>query len=142
VVGAGRAGTGSCATLDECYHNGVIRDLHFTNLDCRGENGAVIVSNESDHIQGISFDRVTIHIEKKTEWDGRRQDFRPNEMEAMPEIPVSGFLVRHGRDVTWRDCRVTWGARRPAYYRHALGAQGCTALATAGLQGVSADPSR
>ena len=120
------------------YHNGVIRDVRFNNLVCRGENGAVIVSNEPGHIQGIEFDHVSLLIDKTTAYDGGYQDFRPNEIEPMPRLPVSGVLLRHAAGVTFRDCTVTWGANRPAYYGSAVDAADCPGLKVDGLAGEAA----
>jgi len=126
------------------YHNGVIRDIRFSNIVARGENGVVVVSNEPGHIQDIVFDRVSLEVGQTTAWDGRRQDFRPFEIgpPAMPEIPVSGYLLRYAGGITWRDCTVAWGEKRPAYYRQALDAEHSTDLHAEGLTGPSADPAK
>ena len=81
-------------------------------------------------------------MNKTTAWDGRRQDFRPNEVAAMPEIPVSGYLLRQVSDVIWKDCTVSWGSNRPDYYHHQLDAEGSANLQAAGLSGPSAEPGR
>ncbi len=124
------------------FEGGSVRDVRFSNLVCRGENGAVISAYRPGVLSGIHFDRVTITIDKTTEWDGGHQDFRPTYLEEFPAIPVSGFILRNADDVTFHDCRVVWGPHRPDYYHHALDAAGCTRLETDGLSGESADPAR
>ena len=57
---------------------GVIRDIRFSNLDCRSENGAVVYADEPGHIENIRFDRVSIHIDRPSAFPGGRQDLRPN----------------------------------------------------------------
>ena len=124
------------------YHNGIIRDIRFSHIICRGENGVVIVADQPGHVSGIHFDQVSLEVNKTTAWDGRRQDFRPNEVAAMPEIPVSGYLLRQVSDVIWKDCTVSWGSNRPDYYHHQLDAEGSANLQAAGLSGPSAEPGR
>lgn len=121
---------------------GTVRDIRFSNLVCRSENGAVVSGYRPGVLSGIHFDRVTIFIDKTTAWDGSHQDFRPTYLEELPAIPVSGFILRNADDVTFRDCRVIWGQHRPDYYRHVLDAAGCTHLESDGLSGQSADPDR
>ena len=49
-------------------------------------------------------------------------------MRACPDMPTSGFLLRHASGVTFRDCGVTWGPNPPDYFRYALDAVACPGL--------------
>ena len=119
---------------------GVIRDIRFSNLICRSENGAVVYASEAGHIENISFDRVSIHIDRPSAFAGGRQDLRPTAAAPLPEMGTSGFLLRRAAGVSFRDCTVTWGPNPPAYFQHALDAEGCPGLADAGLAGDAAQP--
>jgi polygalacturonase len=119
---------------------GVVRDVHFSNILCRGENGVVVYAEEPGKIDGIHFDRVRVEISKSTPWPAGRQDFRPKPGDQMPDFPTSGFMLRHAANVTFRDCDVTWGERRDPAYRHALDAEDSPGLMADGLSGESADP--
>jgi hypothetical protein len=121
---------------------GAVRDIHFSNIVGRGENGVVVYAEEPGKIDGIHFDRVQIEIRKTTPWPAGRQDLRPKAGDAMPAMPTSGFLLRHAGDVMFRDCRVTWGERRDPAFRHALDAENCPGLVAEGVAGESADPSK
>ena len=121
---------------------GTVRDISFSNLTCRSENGAVISAYRPGVLSGIHFDRITLTIDKTTALDGSHQDFRPTYLEKFPAIPVSGFILRNADDITFRDCRVIWGRHCPGYYRHVLDAARCTHLEADGLTGESADPAR
>jgi len=119
---------------------GVIRDIRFSNLICRSENGAVVYAAEPGHIENISFDRVSIHIDRPSAFAGGRQDLRPSATAPLPKMGTSGFLLRHAAAVSFRDCTVTWGPNPPAYFQYALDADGCPGLAASGLSGDAAHP--
>ena len=119
---------------------GVIRDIRFSNLLCNSENGAMVYAAEPGHIENISFDHVSIHIERPSAFGGGQQDLRPNATEAMPTMGTSGFLLRDAAGVRFRDCSVTWGPNPPAYFQYALDAAGCPGLEDAGLEGSAAHP--
>jgi polygalacturonase len=119
---------------------GVIRDIRFSNLICNSENGAVVYAAEPGHIENISFDHVSIHIDRPSAFAGGQQDLRPNAAEPMPTMGTSGFLLRQAAGVSFRDCSVTWGPNPPAYFQYALDAVGCPGLADAGLAGEAAHP--
>jgi hypothetical protein len=121
---------------------GTVRDIRFSNILCRGENGVVVYAEEPGKIAGIEFDRVQIHIDKTTSFPAGHQDFRPKSVDQMPEFPTSGFMLRNAADVTLRNCTVTWGEHRDAAYHSALDAENCPNLNSDGLIGESADPSR
>ena len=125
---------------NEVTQAGVVRDIRFSNLMCRGENGIVVYGFAPGMIAGISFDHVAVHIDKTTAYAGGQQDFRPCPGDAMPALPTSGFLLRNAAGVTIRDCRVTWGEHRPDYYRHALDAEHCPGLEIRDLEGEAARP--
>jgi polygalacturonase len=117
---------------------GVIRDIRFSNLICTSENGAMVYAAEPGHIEGISFDRVSIHIVRPVHFEGGMQDLRPNAVDGLPKMNTDGFLLRQAADVSFRDCSITWGPNPPAYFRHALDAESCPGLDASGLSGGAA----
>jgi polygalacturonase len=119
---------------------GVVRDIRFSNLLCTSENGAMVYADEPGHIENISFDKVSIHIVKPTNFPGGQQDLRPTSKEGLPTMPTNGFLVRQAAGVTFRDCSVTWGPNPPDYFAHVLDAAASPGLADAGLSGDAAQP--
>jgi polygalacturonase len=120
---------------------GVVRDIRFSNLICTSENGAVIYADEPGHIEGVSFDRVSIHVVRPAAFAGGQQDLRPNgDKESLRTLPTSGFLMSNAAAVTFRDCSVTWGPNPPDYFKYALDASACPGLADSGLRGEAAHP--
>jgi polygalacturonase len=118
---------------------GVIRDIRFSNLICNSENGAVIWADEPGHIENISFDHVSVHVDRPREFPGGQQDLRPNaDKESLRTLPTSGFLMSHAAGVSFRDCSVTWGPNPPDYFEHALDALACPGLSADGLSGEAA----
>ncbi|HWL17760.1 MAG TPA: glycosyl hydrolase family 28 protein [Opitutus sp.] len=121
---------------------GRVRDIRFSNIQARGENGVVVYGYSPGLLERVSFDRVAVHIDKTTDYAGGQQDFRPAPTNAFPDLPTSGFLLRNAAGVSIRDCRVTWGEHRPDYYRHALDAEACPDLEVRNLVGESAHPEK
>jgi len=119
---------------------GVVRDIRFSNLMCTGENGAVLYADEPGRIQNISFDHVSIHVVRPTEFAGGQQDLRPTAKEPLPALATSGFLLRHAENVSFRDCSVSWGPSPPPYFTHVLDAEASPGLVDRGLSGEAAQP--
>ncbi len=117
---------------------GVIRDIRFSNLICRSENGAMVYAAEPGHIQNIAFDHVSIQVNRPSEFPGGQQDLRPNAATPLPTLATAGFLLRGASSVTFRDCSVSWGPNPPEYFRHALDADACPSLDASGLSGSAA----
>ena len=127
---------------NEVTQAGTVRDIRFSNIMCRGENGIVVYGFAPGLIAGVTFDHVAVQIDKTTAYAGGQQDFRPCPGEAMPALPTSGFLLRNAAGVTIRDCQVTWGEHRPDYYRHALDAEHCPGLEVRDFTGEAAWPEK
>ena len=119
---------------------GIVRDIHFSNILCRGENGVMVYAEEPGKLDGIEFDRVQVHIDKTTKLPAGHQDLRPKPTDQMPEFPTSGFMLRNAANVTLRNCSVTWGDHRDPAYHSVLDAEHCPNLAADGLTGEAADP--
>ncbi|HVU25020.1 MAG TPA: glycosyl hydrolase family 28 protein [Opitutus sp.] len=121
---------------------GRVRDVRFSNIICRGENGIVVYGYGPGMVEGVTFDRVDIRIDKTTNYAGGHQDFRPAPANEFPKMATSGFLLRNAAGVTIRDCSVEWGEHRPDYYEHALDAQDCPELKIDGFSGEAAHPEK
>lgn len=127
---------------NEFHHVGRVRDIRFSNIVCRGENGVVVYGSAPGQVEGVTFDRVSVHIDKTTDYAGGQQDLRPALGDQMPRLPYSGFLLRNAAGVAIRDCRVTWGEHRPDYYQSAIDAEGCPGLEVRDFVGESAAPGK
>lgn len=121
---------------------GTVRQIRFSNILCKGENGIFIYGWEQNTIQDILFENVQIELNKWSKIPGGRQDIRPCEGEGMPEHPYSGVFIRNAQHVTLRNCEVRWGDQRPDYYHHALEAINVADLKLEQFKGEAAHPER
>lgn len=56
---------------------GYIRNITFENIHCTGENGILIYGDASQNISNINFDRISLHLVKRTPWPKDNHDLRP-----------------------------------------------------------------
>lgn len=121
---------------------GVVRNIRFSNILCRGENGVHVYGWEPDRIVDLVFDNVRMEINKTTDWPAGFQDMRPWPGEDFPEHHVSGFLLKNATKVTLRDCAVHWGENLVDDYRYALDTDTIKGLRMIRFEGEAAHPDR
>jgi polygalacturonase len=85
---------------------GCIRNVHFENINCDGENGIFLYAQENDALRDISFRRVRIVLRKTTEHPAGSWDLRPCEGNVVLPAKVNGFASIGGGDVRWDDVSV------------------------------------
>lgn len=90
---------------DAAVPGGMIEDVRFLNVTCRGENGALIWGEER-RIRNILFQNVDIALRRVSRWPINRYDLRPSprftavsERESCPlwAKNVRGLTLRHVR---------------------------------------------
>ena len=125
------------------WHQGVgqvggVRDVRFTNVLARSENGAYISADEPGLISGVVLDGVRIELDS---WSGRRggsYDRRPCDgKEGIYPEPTDGFHVDTASDVTIRDCEVRWASEQD-WFRDALHTRDVTGLVVRDFRGSPA----
>ncbi len=122
---------------------GKARQIRFFNILCKGENGVFVYGYEQDTLTDILFENVRVEINKTTAIPAGIQDIRPFEGgEGMPFHPYAGFFIKHGRNITLRNCQVVWGENRPDEYHHALEAIQVEGLKLENFAGEAAHPER
>ncbi len=134
-----------------------LRNIVFRDILIRSEQGIYIQGADGQHPPSdLHFENVRIHLRKHTPHPCGFVDPRPNPPGFAPaghlgeeEITPWGTLFRHGipaifldraRDVTFRDCRVTWEPNMPAAYTHALEAHATPGLVLENFSGNAAHP--
>lgn len=85
---------------------GKICNIHFENINCRGENGIFIYSEKPGQIEDISFKRIRVNIEKTSKWPADTWDLRPSESLGVIDGKVNGFTCVRVSDVRWEDLRI------------------------------------
>jgi len=137
---------------------GRIRNVRFTNIVCRSENGAFIMGHTPAHIRNVVLDGVRLCVGKWTKWEGGRYDVRPcppdvRPFGSEPEGEVTpwgcrvrrttpGIYVEKATGVTLRNTEVDWDGGEPAYYTHALEARQAPGLLLDGFRGEAAHGAR
>lgn len=117
---------------------GRIRNVRFSNVLCRSENGAVIAGTPGSEIENITLDNVRLEIARWTDWQGDYIDRRPCAGEGVTHRPIPAVLCQHARRVTLRHCEVAWADNLPNYLSHALEAQNCPNLKLDDFTGAAA----
>jgi polygalacturonase len=119
---------------------GTVRNVRFTNILCRGENGVFIRGSEASMPEAVLLQNVNVRVEKWGELPGGKYDVRPTVEEGVYEHPTAGIYCEKARHLTLDRCRVEWGEERPPYFRHALEVHDVHGLETLHFQGASAHP--
>ncbi len=119
---------------------GKVRNIRFTNILCRSENGVYVSGCDDSRIEEVLFENVRLEIDKTTEYPGGFYDRRPCDAEGIVAGKTAGFHLNAADDIVLRNCKVVWGEHRPAYYGHAVEAHDVTDLAVENLKGTAAFP--
>lgn len=105
------------------WHEGLgsIRNVRFSHIVARSENGVLVSGFEPGHISGIVFDDVTIELAKWSGFDGGLIDNRPYRDQPLPVVHnTSAFRIHNATGVELHNVRVSWCDDPPAYFAHAL----------------------
>ncbi len=125
---------------------GVVRNIRFTNILCKSENGIFVYSSDKKNVNDIVFDKVSILLDKWTSESGGRHDIRPcpGEMNGLStgvyQYPSSGFYINKATNVTIRNCDVKWGENVPDYFKHAIESHNVDGLLLENFKGKAARP--
>lgn len=88
---------------------GKIRNINFSNISCKGENGILLLGSKDNYIEDIYMDNITVLLEKTSKWPIEGYDLRP----CPPEGDVSGTLNRkicgvyidYGKNMTFKNIK-------------------------------------
>ncbi|MDP9050060.1 MAG: glycosyl hydrolase family 28 protein [Acidobacteriota bacterium] len=108
---------------------GTLHHINVSNVTGRAENSVRVCGSAQSRIHDVSFDRVSVTLDRTTKYPGGLFDNRPTT--AQPGIEprdTPGFSIEHADNVTLRNCKVAWGANRPDYFSYALEAKDTTSL--------------
>lgn len=122
---------------------GAIRNVRFSNVVARSENGALVYGSEESDIQNVEFDNVRIELTGTEHADevGGNFDLQPSS--AVTPIfanDIAGVHVENASEVTMRDVTVEWDESDdlPAYYRSGLACEDVEDLLVDGFVGRQA----
>jgi polygalacturonase len=119
---------------------GKVRNIRFSNILCRSENGVYIAGCPESRIEEVLLENVRIEINKTTAYPGGLYDRRPCDVEGIVAHKTAGFWIEAADDIVLRHCRVVWGPERPDYYGKALETRAVTGLEVDNFKGTDAHP--
>lgn len=121
---------------------GKIKNITFSNIRCKSENGIIVAGETPDKVSNIRFNDVDLDINKTTQYEGGLYDCRPCEGEGMIEGSTYGFFFSTARNVFVSNCFVNWGDNKPEYYREALKSEAVDRLTIENFEGKAAFPEK
>ena len=121
---------------------GHIKNITFSNIRCKSENGIFVGAEHQEKISGIRFNDVDLEIDKSTAYQGGMYDCRPREGEGMLRDKTCGFYFSNASKISISNCSVKWGQNKPEYYGNALQATNVNGLTIENFEGEAAFPDR
>lgn len=127
---------------DEDTDLGSIRNVRFSNVIARSENGALVYGSGESDIENVSFENVDIDLSGSENSDQVGGNFDLQPTSVMPPIfenDIAGVHVENVDGVSMRDLKVTWmGDDLPGYYRSGLACVDVAGLLVDGFVGRQA----
>jgi polygalacturonase len=103
---------------------GIIRNIHFTNITCSGENAILMYASDETKLQNIYFSNFDFILRKSAldNVSGGNFDLRPNTV-AGKEIYKSNVpvvYIENAENVYFNQGSIAWDGVEASYYTHAL----------------------
>jgi len=122
---------------------GTIHDIKLINIKGLTENSIRISGTKESRIANITFENVSLTLDKTSSYQGGLIDNRPTSTyETIEKQKTSGFNIRYADNILLKKCSVKWGVNKPDYYTSAVEASNVTGLKIEQFTGVSANPKR
>lgn len=122
---------------------GRVRQIRFSNILCRGENGVYLRGWDTRPLEDIVLDNVRVEVGKTGGEPGGFYDGRPDGLfMGIYTNRIAGIHAGHVRGLTLRNTQVVWGERREAYHGPALEAHHVKELKLEQFSGKAAHPDR
>jgi hypothetical protein len=124
---------------------GSLHDVRIQNVSGRAENSARVGGCKESRVRNVTFDNVSVTLDRWTKYPGGLFDNRPTAAYSDIELEPHGnpgFSIRHADNVVLKNCRVAWGNNRPDYFTNALETEDVTGLKLTGFKGEAAHPER
>jgi len=120
---------------------GTIHDIKLVNIKGNTENSVRISGTKESRISNITFDNVSLTLDKTSTYKGGLVDNRPtSKYQGIEPQKTSGFNIRFADNILLKNCSVKWGENKPDYYTHAVEGTDVTGLKLEHFTGVSANP--
>ena len=103
---------------------GIIRNIYFNNITCRGENAILMYASDETKLQNIYFTNFEFVLRKSAldKSSGGNFDLRPNIIKGKEiygsDVPV--VYIENAENVYFNQGNVGWDGVDAGYYTHAL----------------------
>ncbi len=107
---------------DEKTKSGKIKNVRFSNITAKGENGVLIHGNRDNLIEDITFENCRITLGKSSKWQCGLYDLRPCLDWGVEKENNSAFFIRYAKDITIMKTKTAFGELCESY-AHAIDAE-------------------
>jgi hypothetical protein len=121
---------------------GTLHHVNVQNVTGHAENSVRVCGSALSRVHDVTFDRVSVTLDRTTQFKGALYDNRPTT--AIPAIEphdTPGFSIEHADNAMLHNCTVAWGPNSPVDFSFAVEAKDTTGLKIEGLVGGPAHPS-
>ena len=126
---------------DEGTDLGRVRNVRFSNIVARSENGALVYAHEDADVANVSLENVRLELADGPHADrvGGNVDLQPTAVEApIAEREVAGVDCEGVRDLVLRDVDLEWADDVPAYFANGIRCADVADLEIDGFRGRQA----
>lgn len=100
---------------------GTVKNVRFTNILARSENGVYISGSAPGLIDGIVLENVRVELDRWTDHAGGRYDRRPaGDGRDFDVRPTAAFHIDTASNVVLRNCEAVWGPNPDEHFGPAL----------------------
>jgi hypothetical protein len=124
---------------------GEVRHVRFSNVIANSESPIILYSTEPDRITDVGFRDLTLTMKAGplTALFGGNIDLQPTDPRSLGLIrhDLSAVFAHNVTDLSFAGIQVHWDGDFPAFYQHAIQADGFKGLVVDGFQGEARSPS-
>jgi len=118
---------------------GIIKNVRFNNIICKGENGMIVYGSDEATIDDISFDNVSFEFtdSKLNDVAGGNVDLRGAlyEKDQLFQRDIPGLLIHYASNVTVNRFKLVWTGTRMPYFTHGIEADHFNGLSISNFKG-------
>lgn len=120
---------------------GTVRNVRFSNITARSENGALVYAHEEADVHRVRFDAVDVEVRDSPHADAVGGNFDLQPTSVVPPIQernIAAIHVENVEAVELCDVSVVWGETLPNYYENGIRCVGVDGLVVDGFSGRQA----
>jgi hypothetical protein len=124
---------------------GEVRHVRFSNVIANSESPIILYSTEPDRIADVAFRDLTLTLKlgPLTALFGGNIDLQPTDPRSLglARHDLSAIFAHNASNLSFTGIQVHWDGNFPAFYQHAIQADGFKSLLVDGFQGEASSPS-